>query len=398
VVDIGRVVPTERQHIGARHMACKQQLEPHLPVTEVRERHNRMTSDAEHVLKHNARVSRCLQRLRQDDIVEGVVRVVAEVRIGVTLNDGQSLGDALVNALAGQFYTAAVHAATFAQQAQQLAIPASDVEHFCATLNHLGEHLSTADEAEKATDEILLVLNEIDKANVKSNVSIKLTQIGIGLDERICQQNLVQILAQVKKCNNFLRVDMEDTPYTDITISLYRSMLERGFDQSHLGLVLQAYLFRTEEDIRKLLEEGTRIRLVKGAYNEPPSKAYSKKADTDANYDLLTKVMIDAALKMDGNTVSADGRIPPFVAIASHDENRIGFAKQYADKVGLPKTAIEFQMLYGIRRDLQNQLVNQGYPVRVYVPYGTQWYQYFMRRLAERPANIWFFVSNYFRK
>jgi len=191
---------------------------------------------------------------------------------------------------------------------------------------------------------------------------------------------------------------MEDTPYTDITISLYQSMLERDFDQKHLGLVLQAYLFRTEEDLRKLLDEGTRIRLVKGAYNEPPDKAYSKKADTDANYDLLTKIMIDAALKMDGNTVSADGRIPPFVAIASHDENRIAFAKQYAEKVGLPKTAIEFQMLYGIRRDLQNQLLKEGYPVRVYVPYGTQWYPYFMRRLAERPANIWFFVSNYFRK
>lgn len=269
---------------------------------------------------------------------------------------------------------------------------------FNATLNHLGEHISTADEAEKATAEILLVLSEIDKANVKSNVSIKLTQIGIGLDERICQQNLVQILAQVKKGNNFLRVDMEDTPYTDITISLYQSMLERGFDQRHLGLVLQAYLFRTEADIRKLLDEGTRIRLVKGAYNEPADKAYSKKADTDANYDLLTKIMIDAALKMDGNTVSADGRIPPFVAIASHDENRIAFAKQYAEKVGLPKSAIEFQLLYGIRRDLQNQLVKDGYPVRVYVPYGAQWYPYFMRRLAERPANIWFFVSNYFRK
>ena len=269
---------------------------------------------------------------------------------------------------------------------------------FNATLNHLGEHLSTADEAEKATDQILLVLNEIDKANVKSNVSIKLTQIGIGLDERICQQNLVQILTQVKKCNNFLRVDMEDTPYTDITISLYHSMLERGFDQRNLGLVLQAYLFRTEDDIRKLLDEGTRIRLVKGAYNEPPDKAYSKKADTDANYDLLTKIMIDAALKMDANTVSTDGRIPPFVAIASHDENRIAFAKQYAEKVGLPKAAIEFQMLYGIRRDLQDQLKDEGYPVRVYVPYGTQWYQYFMRRLAERPANIWFFISNYFRR
>ena len=269
---------------------------------------------------------------------------------------------------------------------------------FNATLNHLGEHLSTADEAEKATDEILLVLNEIDKANLKSNVSIKLTQIGIGLDERICQQNLVQILTQVKKCNNFLRVDMEDTPYTDITISLYRSMLERGFDQQHIGLVLQAYLFRTEDDLRQLLKEGTRIRLVKGAYDEPTDKAYSKKADTDANYDLLTKIMIDAALEMDANSVSEDGRRPPYVAIASHDENRIAFAKQYAEKVGLPKTAIEFQMLYGIRRDLQNQLLKDGYPVRVYVPYGTQWYQYFMRRLAERPANVWFFISNYFRK
>lgn len=267
-----------------------------------------------------------------------------------------------------------------------------------ATLNHLGESISTADEAEKATAEILKVLNEIDKADVKSNVSIKLTQIGIGLDERICRQNLVQILEQVKKCSNFLRVDMEDTPYTDTTISLYESMLERGFDKSHLGLVMQAYLFRAEADTRNLLEMGTRIRLVKGAYNEPPDKAFPKKADTDANYDLLTKIMIDAALKMDGNTISADGKIPPIIAIASHDDKRIGFAKGYAEKVGLPKNAIEFQMLYGIRRDLQEQLVKAGYPVRVYVPYGSQWYPYFMRRLAERPENIWFFISNYFRK
>ena len=268
---------------------------------------------------------------------------------------------------------------------------------FNATLNYLGESLSTAEEAEKATDEILRVLSEIDKTKVKSNVSIKLTQIGIGLDENICRQNLVQLLEQVKKCGNFLRVDMEDTPYTDITISLYQSMLERGFTQSHLGMVMQAYLFRTEEDLRKLLQDGTRIRLVKGAYNEPADKAYPKKADTDANYDLLCKIMIDAALKMDGNAISEDGKIPPIVAIASHDEKRIGFAKQYTEKVGLSKNAIEFQMLYGIRRDLQEQLVKEGYPVRVYVPYGSEWYPYFMRRLAERPENIWFFISNLFR-
>jgi len=267
-----------------------------------------------------------------------------------------------------------------------------------ATLVHLGEHTSTADEAERATDDILLILDEIEKAGVRANVSIKLTQIGIGLDEEICRQNLVRILEQVKKHNNFLRVDMEDTPYTDITISSYQSMLRRGFNTCQVGMVVQSYLFRTEADTRRLLEYGTRIRLVKGAYRELPDKAYPKKADVDANFDLLTKIMIDAALKIEPNKVSADGRIPPIPAIASHDEKRIAFAKQYAEKVSLPNEAIEFQMLYGIRRDLQDQLVKEGYPVRVYVPFGTHWYPYFMRRLAERPANIWFFVSNFFRK
>ena len=267
-----------------------------------------------------------------------------------------------------------------------------------ATLVHLGEHTSTADEAERATDAILLILDEIEKAGVRANVSVKLTQIGMGLDEEICRQNLVRILEQVKKHNNFLRVDMEDTPYTDITISSYQSMLRRGFNTCQVGMVVQSYLFRTEADTRRLLEYGTHIRLVKGAYREPPDKAYPKKADVDANFDLLTKIMIDAALKIEPNKVSADGRIPPIPAIASHDEKRTAFAKQYAEKVSLPNEAIEFQMLYGIRRDLQDQLVKEGYPVRVYVPFGTHWYPYFMRRLAERPANIWFFISNFFRK
>lgn len=266
-----------------------------------------------------------------------------------------------------------------------------------ATLDHLGEHTSTAEDANNAADNILSILNKIDKAGVRGNVSIKLTQIGMSLDEDICSQNLVRIVDLAKKNKNFLRIDMEDTPYTDITISLYHTLLDRGFDTTQVGLVIQAYLFRSEEDIRKLLEEGTRIRLVKGAYNESPEKAFPKKADTDANYDLLTKIMIDAALKQESNKLSDDGRIPPTVAVASHDDKRIAFAKQYAEKVSLPKDALEFQMLYGIRRDLQEQLVSEGYPVRVYVPYGAQWYPYFMRRLAERPANIWFFISNYFR-
>jgi proline dehydrogenase len=267
-----------------------------------------------------------------------------------------------------------------------------------ATLDQLGEHTSTVEEADRATQGILFLLDEIDKAGVRANISIKLTQIGMGLDEEICRQNLALILEQVKRRGNFLRIDMEDTPYTDTTLSLYYSILQRGFNVSQVGIVVQSMLYRTEADVRKLLEYNTHIRLVKGAYKEPSDKAFPKKADVDANFDLLTKLMIDAACKIEANKISADGRIPPIPAIATHDEKRIAFAKQYAEKVGLPKDALEFQMLYGIRRDLQEQLVKQGYPVRVYVPFGTHWYPYFMRRLAERPANVWFFVSNFFKK
>lgn len=266
------------------------------------------------------------------------------------------------------------------------------------TLDHLGEHTSTMEEASNATEDILAILDEIDKAQVRANVSIKLTQIGMGLDESICQQNLIRILERARQHNNFVRIDIEDTPYTDVTISVYNAMLERGFTTKQMGMAVQAYLYRAEADVRKLLETNTRFRLVKGAYKEPADKAYPKKADVDANYDLLTKILIDCNAKLEDNKVSADGRVPPIPAIATHDEKRIDFAKQYAEKVGLPKEGLEFQMLYGIRRELQEKLVKAGYPVRVYVPFGTHWYPYFMRRLAERPANIWFFVSNFFRK
>ncbi len=273
-----------------------------------------------------------------------------------------------------------------------------NAKQITSTLDQLGEHTSSAEEANNAADAIVHVLNEIDKAGVKANVSIKLTQIGMGLDDETCRQNLVRILEQAKKSNNFIRIDMEDTPYTDTTLRMYDSMLERGFSQEQVGIVQQSYLFRAEADTRALLEKRTRIRLVKGAYNEPPEKAFPKKADTDSNFDLLAKIMLDAAVGFENHLASADGRTPPYVAIASHDDKRIDFARKHAEKIGLPKQALEFQLLYGIRRDLQELLVSEGYPVRVYVPFGRQWYPYFMRRLAERPANIWFFISNYFRK
>lgn len=267
-----------------------------------------------------------------------------------------------------------------------------------ATLDQLGENTSTVEEADKATSDIVQVLDEIEKAGVRANVSIKLTQIGMGLDEEICRQNLVRILDQAKRYGTFVRIDMEDTLYTETTLAMYYSMLQRGFSVTQVGIVVQAYLYRTEADVRRLLEYNAHLRLVKGAYDEPSDRAFPKKADVDANFDLLTKIMIDAACKIETNKVSADGRVPPIPAIATHDEKRVAFARQYAEKVGLPRDAIEFQMLYGIRRDLQDQLVKQGYPVRVYIPFGPEWYPYFMRRLAERPANIWFFVSNFLRK
>lgn len=267
-----------------------------------------------------------------------------------------------------------------------------------ATLDHLGEHTSNADEAAESTDEVLAVLDAIEESGVRAGVSIKLTQIGMGLDASICRDNLRRILERAKKYKNFVRIDIEDTPYTDMTIAAYKAMLELGFTPETVGMAVQSYLYRAEEDVKKMLETGTRFRLIKGAYKEPPDKAFPKKADVDANYDLLAKILLDGALEKSSPKVSKDGRIPPIPAIATQDDKRVEFAKQYAQKIGLDKQAFEFQMLHGIRRDLQMQLAEEGYQVRIYVPFGSQWYPYFMRRLAERPANLWFFVSNFFKK
>lgn len=264
-----------------------------------------------------------------------------------------------------------------------------------ATLDHLGEHTNTPEEAQQATDDIFATLDALGADSAaRSNVSIKLTQIGLGLDESLCAQHLERILARARKNKTFIRIDIEDTPFTDKTINLYYAMREKGYE--NVGAAVQSYLYRAEADTRRMVQDVTPMRVVKGAYKEPPDKAFPQKSDVDANFDLLTKILIDTSLAVQSK-LSADGRTPPIPAIASHDEKRIAFAKNYAKKVGLPKDGLEFQMLYGIRRDLQEQLAKEGYPVRVYVPFGTHWYPYFMRRLAERPANIWFFITNLFR-
>jgi proline dehydrogenase len=265
-----------------------------------------------------------------------------------------------------------------------------------ATLDHLGEHTHTEQEARNAVDHILHSMDAIAREGLRSGVSIKLTQIGLGLDDLLCAENLAYILGYAQALGVFIRIDMEDSPYVEETLHLLHWFREQGF--SNVGTVIQAYLYRSLDDTQKLMEDGTRIRLVKGAYREPPILAFPKKKDADANFDRLTEVLIAGSLAHGCPSLSEDGRTPPIPAIATHDEARINYAKAAAARAGLPKSAIEFQMLHGIRRDLQEDLRAEGYPVRVYVPYGSEWYPYFMRRLAERPANIWFFVSNLLRK
>lgn len=276
-------------------------------------------------------------------------------------------------------------------------IKALNAKGINATLDHLGEHTDSPEAARRATQDILEAIDAIDREGVCANVSIKLTQIGLALGGEVCAENLQRVLAYAKEHNNFVRIDMEDSPWVDTTLGLFRRMRDE-FGLTNTGLVIQSYLYRSEDDVRKIVADQGRVRLCKGAYKEPPEVAYPKKSDVDASYDRLAAMLIDGSKAAGSPEISADGKFPPIPAIASHDPLRLAFAKEYAGKVGLPKKAMEFQMLHGIRRDLQEQCVAEGYPVRVYVPYGTEWYPYFVRRLAERPANVWFFISNFFRK
>jgi proline dehydrogenase len=265
-----------------------------------------------------------------------------------------------------------------------------------ATLDHLGESVTTQAEAVRSADDYLAILSRICESGIRSNASLKLSQLGLNVSYDLCLDNVRRVVRRAAECDLFIRIDMEDTPTVDRTIKLWRTLRSEGL--VNVGLVFQSYLYRTEKDISAVLAEGGRIRLCKGAYQEPAHLAFPKKKDVDASYDGLVRQMIDSARSGGAEGVSSDGRVPPVTAVASHDEKRVAAARAYAEEVGFPRQALEFQMLNGIRSDMQRQLAAAGYPVRVYVPYGTEWYPYFMRRLAERPANVWFFVSNFFRR
>jgi proline dehydrogenase len=264
-----------------------------------------------------------------------------------------------------------------------------------ATLDHLGEHVTTREGAVSAADEILVILERLEREKAQSGISVKLSQIGLVLDPGLCQQNLHRILERARQGGIFIRIDMEDSTLTQATLDIFREVRDREFSH-YTGIVIQSSLYRSEEDLKQLLTEGSSIRLCKGAYKEPRSVAYPRKSEVDENFDHLARLLLDHSLRV-GSEISGAGNFPPIPALATHDQDRIHKAIKYSREIGLPKSGFEFQMLYGIRGDLQQELIEKGFPVRVYVPYGEEWYPYFVRRLAERPANLWFFIKNLIR-
>lgn len=247
-----------------------------------------------------------------------------------------------------------------------------------ASFDHLNESVGSIAGTEAEVREYLDVLARIDETGIDSNISIKLTQFGLELDPELAYRNARRVVADGVRRGIFVRVDMEGSTLTQATIDVFKH-LRAEFGLNDVGIVVQSYLYRTMDDVRDLLKIPARIRLCKGAYNEPPEVAYPEKKAVDDNYVRVMQVLLTSGV---------------YHGIATHDPKMIDATVDFAQREGIGKDAFEFQMLYGIRRDLQEQLARAGYRMRVYVPYGKHWYPYFMRRLAERPANIWFVLKN----
>ena len=243
------------------------------------------------------------------------------------------------------------------------------------TLDYLGESVRTHQEADAAAREYAHLIDVLVASGIERNISLKLTQLGAGVDRATCIDNLRRILEGAERHGFFVRVDMESSAYTDLTLDVFETLWTRG--HHNLGIAIQAALKRSEADVARVNALGGRIRLVKGAYKEPPDLAYTRKADVDAAFVRLMQVLLDS------------GEYP---AIATHDPQMIDATLAHADARGLPPSRYEFQMLYGVRRDLQRALAADGYRVRVYLPFGQEWFPYFMRRLGERPANVGFVI------
>lgn len=249
------------------------------------------------------------------------------------------------------------------------------------TLDYLGESSATLDEATAATREYIRMMDVVVASGIERNVSLKLTQLGLDVDRATCIDNLRRILEPAQRHGFFVRIDMENSPYTQVTLEIFETLWQQQY--RNVGVVLQSYLYRSEDDAKRINALGARIRLVKGAYKEPKSVAYQKKSEVDAAFVRLMKLLLD---------------LGTYPAIATHDPDILDATMAYAASRDIARDRFEFQMLYGIRRDLQASLVARGYRMRIYIPFGHEWFPYFMRRLGERPANVGFVVRSLIRE
>ena len=248
------------------------------------------------------------------------------------------------------------------------------------SLDHLGENVSDAKEAVSAAQDYIAILDRIKQAGVDANISIKLTALGLDVSQELCEQDVCRILEHAQQFPIFVRIDMEGSAYTEQTVDITLRMHKQ---YEHVGTVIQSCMHSSNKDVEQLIAQGVRVRLVKGAYKEPKTVAFQQKSEVDHNFVRLMTMLLQR-----GN----------YPAIATQDEAIINATCKFARDHGISKSAFEFQMLYGIRRDLQEKLVGQGYNMRIYVPYGSQWYPYLMRRMAERPANLFFVIGNVIRR
>ena len=253
------------------------------------------------------------------------------------------------------------------------------------SIDNLGENVTNADEARASAQLYHQLLDDIAAQKLNANVSLKLTHMGLDVDEKLAHDQVAGLVAKAAAMNprNFVRVDMEGSPYTQRTLDFVRELHRVPANRGCVGTVIQSYMRRSESDVEQLLAEGIRIRLCKGAYKEPPEIAFQPKSEVDANYVKLMKILMKSKV---------------YHGLATHDETIINLAKAFATSERISRDAFEFQMLYGIRRDLQQGLVSDGWRMRVYIPFGTEWYPYLMRRLAERPANVLFIAKNLLRR
>ena len=250
------------------------------------------------------------------------------------------------------------------------------------TLDSLGESVSSEAEAHRAADIYHQLLDLIAAHKLNANISVKLTQMGLELSPELAQKIAQSLAEHAGTTGNFVRIDMEDSSLTQVTLGIVCRLHKRPDLRGAIGIVIQSYLYRSQADIEQLLADGIRVRLCKGAYKEPADVAFPSKADVDKNFIRLSKMLLES---------------PVYQALATHDDAMIAAIKRFAGQHGIERSRFEFQMLYGVRRELQRNLVREGYNVRVYVPFGREWYPYFMRRLAERPANVLFLARNFFR-